>query len=602
MNKKIFYIPIIFLAFILVTGNSPIHNDCGNLYAAKKVKEKAKEKDTHFSLNFNDVEISEFINVMSQILGKNIILSDKVKGKITINSAQKVPVKEAYDLMKSILEIKGFAVIETDNLIKIVPIKEAVQKNVEVIVDGDRVKLHKEDTVTFLLELVHADATDLANVLKTLKSPDTDIVVYKTLNILIFSGNSMDIRGLVKIAQTLDKIPGGTGEGDLKGPKDDTSIHVVHLENADAVSLAEVLSRIPFSQYAVINTQPLTTTVPETRPKTGVTPGTSQGTQKQNQPAKLSIIANKDTNSLIINASASEFKEILNVIKQLDVVRPQVLIEAIIVEVNVESSWGFGVDWSLGGNSGGLDGFLGGSSIMGSIPSYSVPSGLSDKTVKIPLKSSTMSLGYLSNKSALGFVLLNATGEDKNINILSTPHILTVDNHEAEINVAEEIAVTTNSRIDSNSNTYYTFEYKPVGLKLKLTPHITKGEKITMELIIEANSVLGTTSSTTTSTTTVIPPDLAKRDIKTKIAVTNGSTIVVGGLMRNNVTETETKVPLLGDIPLLGWLFKNKVKETSKKNLMVFITPKIVTDPDKAKKVTEEKQQELKHLQEKYKK
>jgi len=404
----------------------------------------------------------------------------------------------------------------------------------------------------------------------------------------------MDIRGLVKIAQTLDINPSGTTDTDVI--RDDASIHVVNLENADAAILSEVLSRIPFSQYAVINTQPVNIQGSETKAKTAA--NTSQGGQAQTPPVKLSIIANKETNSLIINASSAEFKEILKIIKQLDIVRPQILIEAMIVEVNVESDWGFGIDWTLGGQKGTH--LFGGSSIMGSVPNYTMPSGITDKTLAIPLKAQTMTLGYLSDKSVLGFMLLNATGQDKNINILSTPHIPTIDNHEAEINVGEEIAIPTNSRVDTSNNIYYTYEYKPVGLKLKLTPHITTGEKITLELFVEVNSVLGTT--TTTSTNTIIPPDLAKRDIKTRISIKDGSTIVVGGLMRNTSTETENKVPLLGDIPLLGWFFKNKTKENSKTNLLVFITPKVVTDPEKIKKITEEKQQEFKKIQESNKK
>jgi len=144
--------------------------------------------------------------------------------------------------------------------------------------------------------------------------------------------------------------------------------------------------------------------------------------------------------------------------------------------------------------------------------------------------------------------------------------------------------------MDSNNNMYYTFEYQPVGLKLKLTPHITTGDKITLELYVEANSVLG---STTTSLNTIIPPNLAKRDIRTKISIQDGSTIVVGGLMRSTTTEIENKVPLLGDIPLLGWFFKSKSKEDGKTNLLVFITPRVVTDPEKMKKITEDKRIEF---------
>jgi len=599
MNKKLIIAPVVLMMFLIMTVTPQPEQNNSFLWAAKKTREKTKEKekDNSFALNFNDVEISEFLNVMSQVLGKNIILSDKVKGKITINSARKVPIAEAYNLMKSILEIKGFAVVETENLIKVVPVKEAVQKNVEVIIDGDKVKLNREDVVTFLLELKYADSNDISNVLKTIKSADTDIVVYKPLNTMILTGNTMDIRGLVKVAQTLDKNPAGSEEPGAEDKLDDkASIHVVHLENADAVSLSEVLSRIPFSQYAVINTNPIKSQGAAGKDKTVTPSGQGIQGQSQNPQMKLSIIANKETNSLIINASGAEYKEISKVIKQLDTVRPQILIEATIIEVGVDSNWNFGIDWSLGGDTG--TGLVGGSSIMGTtVPSYTNNTGISGKTLSVPLTQGNMALGFLSNTTSLGFILLNASGGAANTNIISTPHILTIDNHEAEINVAKEIAIPTNSRTDTVGNTYYTYEYKPVGLKLKLTPHITTGEKITLDLFVEVNSVIGNTDTKLTDK----PNDLAKRDIKTKISISDGKTIVVGGLMNDEINEEETKVPLLGDIPLLGWFFKHKAKSNSKSNLLVFITPKVVTDVERIKKITEEKQLEYKKMKEREK-
>lgn len=567
----------ILLTAALIMLNS-ILSDNADVMAAKK------PKDNSFSLNFNDVEISEFLNVMSQLLGKNIILSDKVKGKISISSAKKVPLEEAFDLMKSILEIKGFAVIESANLIKIVPVKDAVQKNIEVVIDGDKIKLEDENAVTFLLEVNNADANELASILKTLKSPDADVVVYKTLNMIILSGHGSEINGLVRIAKTLDKKPSGSGDQDTVIDEGAT-IHVVHLENADATGLAEVLSRIPFSQYAVVNTQPIQTQTAD--PKAKTTGGTTQPGQQQ----KLSIIPNKETNSLIINASAAEFREINNVIKQLDMVRPQVLIEAIVVEVDASSNWSLGINWDMGGQKG--TNMFGGSSGMGGLPNFTNPTGLTDKTLAVPITANTFTLGYVRDASILGFVLLNATGQEQTINVLSTPHILTIDNQEAEINVGEEIAITTNTRVTESDTMYYTYEYKPVGLKLKITPHITKGERITMDFFLEANSVLDQTSTSTTK-----PPDLGKRDMKTKISVHDGMTVVVGGLIRSSKKETEYKVPILGDIPLLGWFFKNKSKEDEKTNLLVFITPRVVTDPEKIKKITEEKEQAIKKVQE----
>lgn len=582
MNRKILTLILILFFFSLSLF------DFSNTNSGFTQGTSAKKAPQTFALNFNDVEISEFINVMSRILGRNIILSDKVRGKITISSAKKVPVDDAFDLMKSILEVKGFAVVETQNLIKIVPIKEAIKKNVEVIVDGEDINLENDDTVTVLIDILNTGASDILNVLRTLKSPETDIVLFAPLNTLIFSGNSGEINGLIRIATTLDKKAATIKDPDYDNLPQEGNIHVVHLENADAVKLADVLSRIPFSQNAKINTQQ------------GQTPasGTGRpGTDPQSN-VKLSIIANKETNSLLINASPEEYREIYAVIKQLDSVRPQVLIEAMIVEVSAESSWGFGIDWSLSGESGIHQ--FGGSSVMGSVPNYSTPSGLSGKTLTVPLSPGHMALGYISDTSILNFALLNAGGRDKNINILSTPHILTIDNHEAEINVAEEIAVPTNSRITEDNTVYYTFEYKSVGLKLKITPHITRGNKIALDLFTEVNSILGET--TYLSSGTIIPPDLGKRDMKTKVTVQDGATIVVGGLMRNQKIETETKVPILGDIPLLGWFFKSKSSENSKTNLLIFITPRVVTESEKIKAITEEKQAEMKKVQDSYKK
>lgn len=582
MNRKILPLILTILFFSLSLFNF------SNINSRFIQGASAKKAPQTFALNFNDVEISEFINVMSRILGKNIILSDKVRGKITISSAKRVPIDDAFDLMKSILEVKGFAVVETQNLIKIVPVKEAIKKNIDVIVDGADINFESDDTVTVLIDIENTAASEILNILRTLKSPETDIVLFAPLNTLIFSGNAGEINGLITIATTLDKKAATLKDPDLSNLPQEGNIHVVHLENADAVKLADVLSRIPFSDNAKINTQ---------RQIQPTGSGQPVSNPQQNN-VKLSIIANKETNSLLINASPDEYKEIYGIVKQLDSVRPQVLIEAMIVEVSAESSWGFGIDWSLAGESGIHQ--FGSSSVMGSIPSYGTPSGLSGKTLSVPLSPGQLALGYISNTSILNFALLNAGGRDKNINILSTPHILTIDNHEAEINVAEEIAVPTNSRITDDNTVYYTFEYKSVGLKLKITPHITRGNKIALDLFTEVNSILGET--TYLASGTIIPPDLGKRDMKTKVTVLDGATIVVGGLMRNQKIETETKVPILGDIPLLGWFFKSKSSENSKTNLLIFITPRVVTDPEKIKGITEEKQTEMKKIQDSYKK
>jgi general secretion pathway protein D len=562
-------------------------------FAAENKPKAAETK--YFTLNFKDVDITEFLNMMSQLIGKNIIIDDKVRGKITISSVKKFPVSHAYQIFMSILEVKGLAAVETPMLIKIIPVKDAIKKNAEIIIDGKKqtIKTDEEKTITYLLTVKFADANEIANALRSLKPNNVDIVVYPALNTIILSGVSSEIDGLIKIAQELDK--------EIKDNKEEAissgNIHVVHLENSDAEQLAGVLSRIPFSENAKISQpsavapgmpQSATPAAPVVRPSAR----TQRTTQTQRtgiaaQPnTKLSIIANKETNSIIVYATPDEFKEILRIIKELDIVRNQVLIEALIVEVTAEKAWNLGISWMMGGNSGGNA--FGGSAIMGSVPNFTansanLPSG---KTSALPLTTG-FQLGFLSSNTALGFALLSLSETDKNYNVLSTPQLLTVDNHEAELNIGSEIPVTANTRISDTGTQFSTYEYKTVGLKLKITPHITKFDKITLDIYQEANDVLGATTSTTL-------PTLTKRDIQTKVTVYDGKTIVIGGMIKNNKSIEETKVPLLGDIPLLGWLFKYQSVSYSKVNLLIFITPYIVTKKDRIDAITEQKQEEMK--------
>ena len=295
---------------------------------------------------------------------------------------------------------------------------------------------------------------------------------------------------------------------------------------------------------------------------------------------QLSIIANKDTNSLIITATPDEFREMKRIIQELDIVREQVLIEALIIEVGADNTFSFGINWMLGGQSGS-HGF-GGSNIPGGVQSTEAGEFLGKKTI-LPMNSG-FQLGYIYDASLLGFAMLNATAYDSEFNVISTPQILTIDNQEAELNVAEEVPIQSNTRISESGTQFNTWEYKSVGIKLKITPHITKKKHITLDLYQEANQVLQYDTSGSNK-----PPTLGKRDLKTKVTVFDGKTIVIGGLIRNDKTTTETKVPVLGDIPILGWLFKHKNTLYRKTNLLVFITPHIVTKQSRIDALTKQK-------------
>ncbi|MDA3899282.1 MAG: hypothetical protein PF637_02050 [Spirochaetes bacterium] len=554
------------------------------------------KKPATFALNINDQDINEFLKMMSSLIGKNIIADNKVRGKITVISSKRIPVTEAYNIMKSILQLQGFAVIETENLIKIVTIDDAISSNTQLVIDDDlNVSAREGETVTYIYNVKAGDAYKIRNILNTLKSRSTKVLSYEDLNYIILSGMASEIEGLIKVAQALDIAPAvdetGDGESLSKG-----NIHVVHLQNANAKELAEVLSRVPFSETAKINTAPRTpppAVESKARPSRSAAAATRQPTASSKQ-SKFSIIANGDTNSLIITATGEEFKQIKAIISQLDIVREQVLIEALIIEVSAENGWGFGVDWMLGANAATgseYGGAVGGSQIFSSNANFS-DTKVAGKDVVLPL-SQGFQLGFLSDRSQLAFMLLNAQATDKNFSILSTPQLMTIDNQEAEINVGDQFPVPSNNIVNSDGTSSFSYDYKDAGLKLKITPHITKGEKITLELYQEVNSVK---SAGTTLSNTYIPPDISKRDIKTIVSVEDGKTVVVGGLISNNKSESETKVPILGDIPVLGWLFKYKEVKYTKTNLLVFITPHIVTDSAKLHRITQEKKEEQKLL------
>ncbi|MBP7586056.1 MAG: hypothetical protein KBA61_18580, partial [Spirochaetes bacterium] len=271
-------------------------------------------------LNFNNVELSELLNVMGQIANKNIIIDDKVRGKITISSSRKIPVDRAIDVLRAILDVRGMALVETEHFIKVVPIREAVQGTVKVYSEEEKARLKDGgEIITYLHQLQNADVKEVNNVIRSLKTKDSDVVIYPPENILIIRGTADEVNGLIRITKSLDlAIKEMEEDGKAVPEKKPTGrIHVMHLENADANELASVLSRVPFSETTMIDTSP----VPEpTQPKkkgqakTQIQP---QQHKSQQPKAKLSIIASKETNSLIVTALPEEFNEIKRVIKEL---------------------------------------------------------------------------------------------------------------------------------------------------------------------------------------------------------------------------------------------------------------------------------------------
>ncbi len=448
------------------------------------------EKPRLITLDFNNVDLPVFVKFISELIRKNFIIDEKVKGKITIFSPAKITVDEAYNVFLSVLELKGFTALPVGKVIQILPSTEVPPQR---------------------------------------------------------------------------------------------SVHVYYLENANAEEILKVLS-------GLVVRPPTPTPV-----RTGVRgPGEFEG--------PIQLFADKSTNSLIIMASPRDYDALKEVIQKLDVKRRQVYVEAVIMEIGVNKLREIGVEIQapLQTDSSGLieNTFQpAGGTNFGGIGTFATsgPVGLTGLAIGVVKGTFKFGKETFLNVGAL----LRALQNDTDVNVLSTPQILTTDNQKAEIIVGENRPFPTGQSQTVGGNVLTTIERKDVGITLRLTPQIMEDDRVRLDLYQEISTV--SESESTTVAGTFIGPTTNKRSANTSIIVKDRQTVVVGGLIRDNITKGEKKVPFLGDIPILGWLFKVQTKRTEKTNLLIFLTPYIVKESTETAQIRENKSQEMKDFMEKEK-
>jgi general secretion pathway protein D len=300
---------------------------------------------------------------------------------------------------------------------------------------------------------------------------------------------------------------------------------------------------------------------------------------------KVQINADKATNSLIIMADKEDYEVVESVIKKLDIPRSMVYIESLIMEVNATKSLDLGVQWQLfdrttvnnenivyGGKFSSATGVLN--------PATSLGTGLAVGVLTEPFTFGGLTLSNIT-------AIINTVKQDDNFRILSTPQILTTDNEEARITVGENRPFQTRATTDVSGGTYESFEYRDVGKILKITPHVSEGRNVRLKLSLEVTNL----DRVATIATTASRPVTQKRTIETTVLVQDNHTVVIGGLIDDNRNENETKIPGLGDIPLLGWLFKTQSAADQKTNLYVFLTPRVIKSPEEADRLISEKKE-----------
>ncbi len=594
----------------------------------------APEPERLVTLNLNNVDINVFIQFVSELTGKNFIVDQRVRGNVTVIAPSRIPVSGIYRVFESVLQTHGFSAVAAGQVVKIVPTAEARTMNIDTgPVPAQAIS--EDELVTRIIPLTHADADELKRLLTPLVSRNAVIGAMAGTQQLIVTDSAAAIRRLTKIIREIDiadnrreltifpleyvnagklaemlttlfpslapsirrrttKTATATFVADERtnslaviAPKVEMArikdiiylldgqvqrergkLRVYYLKNAKAEELAKVLQDLPAKGNAA---QPVKGARPILTTQTG-------------------IYADAATNSLILSAeSEEELQTLEDVIARLDGPRAMVHVEVLIMEVNAQDDLRIGVEWTAVGETqvGGKAAALGGGFVQtpqdSALPGFvngTFPNGFA---VGVFTEAIDIAGVQFNNLTAL----IQAIKEEKDVNIISTPQILITDQEEAKINVGKNIPFQTRTS-SSFDQTYLSFEYRDVGTTLKVTPQINDNETVNLNIGLEVSLLESTTD---------FKPTTLVRTIDTSVLVKDTGTVVIGGLIENSPAGSENKVPLLGDIPLLGWLFKEQTQSRQKTNLLVFLTPRVLRASAAAASRDQEKEARIGMLQ-----
>lgn len=599
--------------------------------------------EMRWSVNFNDTDIQDVIKSIAGLTGKTIIIDPKVRGPIKVINTRPLNAKELYELFLASLDVHGFTAVESGNIVRVVMNRDARQfaiptensikdrddlyitqviplKNTsaakilaalrplvpqyghlttyepsnaliitdtranaarisELVVQLDKIGI----THTDVIPLRYANAADVVAMLTQLEKPDPNrgmttappvIVADKRTNAVVVSGDDLTRQRLKFLIDDLDR------------PQSKSSnVRVFYLKYAKAEDVAKVLS--------------------------GMLQSLGQGKQAEGAPANAAqpaVQADEATNSVLITADVDTMDTLLSIVDSLDIRRAQVLVEAIIVEITGSNAKEIGVEWMYQSDDSGFGGSTSGGA-LGTVaaPALNMLENPDDNAALAALAGGINSVGAPvfgigrlgENVSFLSVLKLLQTTESTNI--LSTPSLLTTDNSEASILVGQQVPFVTgsytsantggNNGVNSFSSPFNTVNREDVGIKLKVTPHINEGDSMVLDIEQEISSVIGNTQNSPNGPTT------SKREIKTQILAGDGQTVVLGGLIEDQINKGDQRVPVLGSIPVLGHLFRSQSATKRKTNLLIFLKSTIIRDDRVLSGATAEKYQTIREQQ-----
>jgi general secretion pathway protein D len=590
---------------------------------------KALSAEEQITLNFKDADITAVINTVADLTGKTFIVDPRVKGMVNVVSSQPLSRDEVLGVFLSILEVQGFTTVTVGKAIKIVPNTQIRNTPQRVV---DKVNSNRDEVITHVLPLKYVSAEELVPILRPLMDNNGHLVASPGSNSLIFSDNASNIQRMLAIVERVDRnteqevevIPLEYALGseivrlldklwpqNSEDPSNRISVGVDERSNSILISgrsgnrleIRALISHLDTPVESGGNTQVIYLRYADAENVARILTGlsnstnTAAGTGNAGTDGNNSQIqADLESNALVITAPVARFKSLRAVIQKLDMPRAQVHIEAIIAEVSFTKAQELGVEWFVDGSNstnstwpiggvnfpenGGTLGSIVGSIVAGTIPVFG--SGLN------------LGVGGVTSGGIRFGALLRALASDASTNILSTPSLTMLDNQEAEIIVGQNVPFKTGAYETQGSigqvNPFTTIQREDVGITLKVKPQINEGDAITM-------TIEQTTSSVSEASLTVNDLVTNKRSIKTTVLVANDDMIVLGGLIDEDVQNSQSKVPVLGSIPWLGRLFRYDKVTKTKRTLLVFIHPTIISNPAIGHQISQSKYTNFRELQ-----
>jgi general secretion pathway protein D len=587
----------------------------GSSLPAQTAQTAQSQAGARITPNFKDAEITQVIEAVAAATGRSIIVDPRVRAQVTMLSSTPMTPEGFYEAVLALLQVYGFVAVPSGNVLKIIP--DANSRTMPGNDLPDSVSDTSDELVTQVVAVTNVSAAQLVAILRPLMPQNAHLAAYPASNTLILADRASNVNRMLRIIRRIDQ-------------SSDSDVEVVAMQNASAAEMVRTMTALnPAQASAEGGMSPLRVVADERsnsillagdktqrlRARTLIayldTPLASGGDTRvrylryadaEKIAGKLkeqltgtsaagaagtaggtattvgggtTIWAEPETNALVITAPAKTMNSLMTVIDKLDIRRAQVIVEAIIVEVSADKSAELGVNWLIDGSNddqavGGFIEPVGGTSIVDLVRAARDPATLTT----VP-RGTTVGVGRLGSSGVNFAAVLRALRGDSTTNIIATPSIVTMDNQEAEIKVAQEVPFVTGQYTSTGGNTssqlnpFQTIQRQEVGTILKITPQINEGDAVMLKIEQESSSIAASSSGAVDLITN-------KRTISTNVLIEDGGTVVLGGLIQDSQTGGEQRVPFFGRIPVLGEVFRTRSAKKTKTNLMVFIQPRIL--------------------------